>query len=825
MSSSYTGFLQDARAGVRHVIKSPAFFLSAVLTLALGIAANTVMFSVLYGVLLKPLPFAQPDRLVSVYSSAPGIGWKQAVLCPAQYFTYREENRVFDDVAVWTSRTATLLGAGEPERVRTLMVTDGFFGILRAKPLLGRVFTPDEDRPGAPGRVILTYDYWQRRFGGDTSVIGRQLTIGGGPAEIIGVLPRQFRFLETRPDIVGPLRLDRAATTIEDFSYPGLARLKDGVELERANREIARLLPMVPEKFPASPALGPAWYRDAHMGPDVHWLSEDAAGESGRVLWVLMATVVMVLLIACANVANLFLVRTEGRRQELAVRAALGAGRGRIAAALLAESVGLGLCGGAVGVALAWGGVRLLTAHAPDSLPRVSEIALDPMVLLFALGVSLLAGLLFGLIPVFKFAAPRLGALKDGGRTASEGRERHRARSVLVVSEIAMALVLLVASGLMIRTFVALSRVDPGFVKGSDVLTLDIAAGRRGIDAEPLTRRHEALVNAIAQLPGVRSVGLTSALTLSGDGMSNPMLVEDHPQPEGQAVISRRMKWISPGYFETLGTRVLAGRTMTWQELYGLTPVVMINERLAREYWKTPADAVGKRVRATTQSPWREIVGVVANERDDGLGQEAPPLMYYPFYVKDFFGRGVFAQGTLTYTIRTSRAGSESLMREIRQVVSTVDAKLPISRVRTLQRVADDSMSDTSFALVMLAIAAVVSLLLGLVGIYGVIAYITAQRTREIGIRMALGAQPGQVTSLFLRHGLRLAGAGIAAGVVGAAALTRLMGSLLFGVSATDPLTYAVVSAILGSVAVVAGYLPSRRAARLNPVEALRTDA
>lgn len=820
-SSRFEPFLTDARASVRHFFRSPAFLISAVLTLALGIGANALMFSVLYGVLLKPLPFDQPDRLVAVYSAAPGIGWKQAVLCAAQYFTYREEQRAFEDLAVWTTREATLTGSAEPERVRTLQVTDGFLGVLRVKPRIGRGFTRDDAAPGAPRRVLLTHGFWQQRFGSDPGVLGRSVTIDGRPTEVIGVLPPDFKFMESRAAVLVPLQFDRAATTIQNFSFTGIARLKPGITLEQASRDVGRMIGMVPEKFATFAGLGRTWYRDARMGPEVHPLSQDAIGDVSRLLWVLMATVGIVLLIACANVTNLFLVRTESRRQELTVRAALGAGRARIAAGLLFESVTLGLCGGVVGVGLAWGGIRLVRALAPDALPRAAEIALTPQVLLFTVLLSLLAGLFFGLLPVLKFASPRLGALRDGGRTSSDGRERHRARSLLVVAEIAMSLVLLVGSGLMVRTFLALSRVDPGFVKGDEVLTFDLAAGRPGLVGEPLAHRHEEILHRIEQIPGVRSVGLTSAPTLSGGGMSNPMLVEEFPRPDGEVVMSRRMKWISPGYFETIGTKLVAGRRFEWGEVFSFRPVAVINARLAREYWPNPGDAVGKRIRTSTQSPWREVIGVVADERD-GLEEEAPPMMYYPYIIRDFFGGGISSQPVLTYVVRSSRTGSESLLREIRQVIASVDRNIPVARVRTLATIADESMAGTSFVLVMLGLAAGVSLLLGLIGIYGVISYITAQRTREVGIRMALGAQPTQVAGLFLRHGLRLTVAGIVFGVAGALGLTRMMGSLLFGVSPTDPLTYAAVSGILAAVALLAGYLPSRRAARVNPVQALR---
>jgi predicted permease len=464
----------DMRLGWRRLRKAPAFAAATVFTLALGLGANTAMFSVVYGVLLKPLPFEEPERLVSVRSTAPGIGLDRMVLSAAQYFTYRDENRAFEDLAMWVERGAALTGVGDPAQVEVLRVTDGFLPVLRVQPLLGRRFTREDDEPGSPARVMLTHGCWQRRFGGDPSILDRRLTLDGVSREIIGVLPWTFRFLDTAPEMLVPLALDRATTRIGDFSFVGLARLRCGVPVHEANRDVARMIPLVPERFAAMQGLSASWYPEARLGPDVRLLSEDATGNVGRVLWVLTGGVGIVLLVACANAANLLLIRTEARRREMAVCAALGAGRGRLIRALLSGSVVLGLAGGATGLALAAAAVRVVTTMAPATLPRAGEIRLDGIAVVFAALLAVAAGLLFGLVPVIRSASPRFLVLSDGGRTASESRAQRRTRDALVVSEIALALVLLISSVLMMRTFRALRHVDPGFANGETVLTASL---------------------------------------------------------------------------------------------------------------------------------------------------------------------------------------------------------------------------------------------------------------------------------------------------------------------------------------------------------------
>jgi predicted permease len=801
------------------------FTLVAVLTLGVGIAANTAIFSVVYGVLLKPLPYEQPDRLVGAWHTAPGMGIQLMNQSPATYFMYRERGQVFEDIGLWANNAVSVTGLREPEQVPVLVVTDGILKTLRVQPLVGRVFTREDDSPGAPQRAILTYAYWQRTFGGDPGIVGRQLTVEGKPCEVIGVLSRSFRFLRVNPAMILPLQFDRAKVFVGNFSFQGIARLKPGVTIEQANADVARLLPQVVDSFPLPPGFTRKMFEEVRLGPNVRPLAADVVGDVGRVLWILLGTVGMVLLIACANVANLFLVRAEGRQQELAVRTALGAGRGQIARELLSESVLLGLVGGVLGVILAYAGIRLLVAMAPSGLPRLDEIGIDLVVLLFTVGISLVAGVLFGLVPLVKFGAPSVTALKEGGRSSSEGPERHRARSTLVVSEIALALILLIGSGLMIRTFIAMRRVEPGFVRAEEVQTFRISVPDALIpDDEQAVRTHEQIAQRLGQVPGVVSVGLSSSITMDGSDSNDPIFVEEFPGPGGRIPPLRRFKWIGPNYFETMGNHMVAGRAITWADIYSYARVVVVSENFAREYWKDPALAIGKRIRQSPDNPWREIVGVVSNERDNGVAQPAPTIVHWPMLIKEFWDNKVFAYRTMAYAVRSSRLNSPPFLKELQQAVWAVNPNLPLASVQTLDEIRAASMAQTSFALVMLAIAAAVALLLGIVGIYAVIAYIAAQRTREIGIRMALGAQPGDVSRLFLRQGLVLTGIGAVLGIAAALALTRLMSALLFGVGPMDPATYGAVSGGLVVTALLASYLPARRASRVDPVVALRSD-
>ena len=817
-------FNDQLRHVTRRLVAAPLFTVVALLTLAIGIGANTAIFSVVKGVLLKPLPYDEPDRLVGVWHTAPGFGFDVLNSGPATYFTYLEEGRSFEESGLYTGGSVTITGLAEPERVDVLRVTYGVLPALRVRPVVGRTFNVRDDSPGTPETVVLSYAYWQRKFAGDPQAVGRRLVVDGAARDIIGVLPQSFRFRDDHPAVLLPLRFDRAKIFVGDFSYEGIARLKPGVTLAQANADVARMLPIMADKFPPPPGFKREVFLQARMGPRLHLFKEDVVGDVGKVLWVLMAAVGIVLFIACANVADLFLVRAEGRQQELAIRAALGAGWAKLARELLFESVALGILGGLLGLGLAFAGIDLLVWLAPANIPRLDDISIDPVVLLFTLGISILAGVLFGCIPVFKYAAAPVGTLlREGGRALSAGKGRLRARNVLVVVQVALALVLLISSGLMIRTFQALRKVYPGFTRPEQVLTLHISIPEGQVaDAESVTRMHQQIGERIQQIPGVASVGLSSSITLDGNINNNPIFIEDFPTPSGQIPPMRRFKFISPGFSQTMGNRLVAGRDLTWADVYGDPTVLLISENLARKYWRDPARAVGRRVRETPQARWRQIVGVVGDIRDNGVDQPAPEAVYLPMLMKEWWGIPMMVQRNMAYAIRSPRTGTLSFLKEIREAVWSVNGNLPVADVRTLKQIYRQSMARTSFTLLLLALASAMALLLGVIGIYGVISYSVSQRTREIGIRMALGAREQNVSRMFVSHGLRLVAIGIAIGVGAAAGLTRLLRTLLFEVSPLDPLTFTAVSIGLVVVALLASYLPARRATAVDPVQALK---
>jgi predicted permease len=820
-------FENQLRQVLRRLGRAPMFTVITLITLAAGVGANTVVFSVLEGVLLKPLPYPHAESLVGVWHAAPGINIPELNMSPSNYFIYREQGQTFQDVGLYQGDSVSVTGIGEPEQVPALNVSDGTLSILGVQPFLGRLFRREDDLPGAPQTVLLTYGYWQRKFGHNPAAVGQTLVVDGKARQIIGVLPKSFHFLDREdPALIAPFQFDRNKTHLGNFSYEGLARLKPGVTLQQANADVARMLPIVMNTFPTPPGFSIKLFADAKIGPNVRPLKQDVVGDVGSVLWVLMGSIGMVLLIACANVANLLLVRMEGRRQELALRSALGASWSRIAGELLLESVILGFFGSALGLAFAYGALRLLVAIAPAGLPRIGEVGINGPVLVFTLLVSLLASLLFGCVPILKYAGARLATgIREGGRGLSQSKQQHRARNTLVVVQVALALVLLICSGLMIRTFRALTKVNPGFSSPAELQTFRISIPETHVkEAESVIRMEEEILHKLEAIPGVSSVSIGTKLPMNGDGWHDPILLEGRTYAEGEFPPLRLFKFVSPGFLKTLGTPLVAGRELTWTDSYNKIPVAMISENLAREYWGESANALGKRIQVSTKDDWREIVGVVGDVHDDGVNKKPPTCVYWPLLQAKFESDDISVRRDVAFIIRTPRAGSEAFLKDVRQAVWSADANLPLADVHTFDYFYKRSMARTSFTLIMLGVAGSMALLLGVVGIYGVIAYSVSQRTREIGIRMALGAQQPTVTGMFVRHGLLLTGVGVACGLVAAVLLMRLMSTLLFNVNPVDPVTYGMVSLGLVATAWLASYLPSRRAATVDPVEALRAE-
>ncbi len=809
-------FTRDIRHTLRRLTRTPGFTLATIATLALGIGANTAIFSVIHGVLLKPLPYREPGRLIGVWQTAPGVNINDLNASIADYFTYREESKTFEDVAIWSGRSYSVTEFAEPERVDGFGLTYRLLPMLGIRPALGRHFEEKDNKEGSPETMMISHAYWQRRFGGDPKIIGRRIRVDGAAREIIGVLPADFWFQDRRHDILLPFQLDRAKTRLAGYNFQAVARLKPGVTLAQANADVGRMIALELDRFPPPPGMSRKMMDDARLAPSVRWWKDDLLGDTGKSLWIVMATIGMVLLIACANVANLLLVRAEGRAQELAVRAALGAGRGRIARELLIESQTLALAGGLLGVGFAIGVVKLVIAMSPARLPRLEQVSVDGVPLLFTLVVSMLAGFAFGAIPVLKQKGLRLAeALRGSGRNASASRERHYARNTLTVVQVALALVLLVGSGLMIRTFQSMRSVHPGFTGAESLQTLRISIPRSvATKDEEVLRLQQQLQEKLGAIPGVTAASLLEGLPMTGQSSQDPIAARDHSYRENQIPPLRRFLRAGPGAFRALGVPLLVGREYTWVDILQQRPVIMISENFAKEYWGSAQAAVGKQIRSTPTEPWREIIAVVADVHHDGVDQKAPSTVYWP-------QRGA---GSATFVVRTARAGTESLTTEIREAVWQVNRNLPITEMQTMQEVYEKSMARTAFTLTLLGISGVMALLLAAVGIYAVISYTVTQSRREIGIRLALGAPHGAVKMKFVRHGLLWAGIGVACGLVAAGMLSRLMKAILFEISPLDPLTYVGVSAAILGMAAIASYLPARRVTRVDPMEALRGD-
>ncbi len=817
------------RAIARKLLRSPSFTLLSILTLGVGIGANTAIFSVVNGVLLKPLPYADPDRLVGVWHTAPGIELPQFEQSDATYLLYRQSNRVFEDLGIYDEDRVNLTGGDRPEQLPSADVTASIFPVLGVAPAIGRGFTEADERPGAEPVAVLSHELWVSRFGGDRAALGKTIQIDGVARAVIGVMPAGLRFPTPETLLWLPMEIDPEKPNVGNFSYIGIARLKPGRTPQDAEAELSALIYRLPEVYPDDD-ITPGMLESTGIAAMIHPLRDDVVGDVGGVLWLLLGSVGFILLIACANVANLFLVRAEGRQREVAIRSALGARRVDVAGAFFAESTVLGVAGGALGLALAAAGVRAFVAIGPDTVPRLEEIGIDGGVLAFTAVISLLAGLLFGAMPALR-AMPSPGVvLKEGGGRSTVGRARHRARNVLVAAQIALALILLVGSGLMVRSFRALQSVDPGF-DAESVLTLRLSLPDAHYpQADDRARFYEQTLERIRALPGVEAAGAITRLPLGGGSSNSAHAFEDFPLEPDQVPRIIPTRRASPGYFETLRVPLLAGRVFEPADHQRQNRVALVSEAVAEHFWGadwTTAGVLGRRLTSGTaeQADWYTIVGVVASVRSDGLAEDPSETIYYPIANPPFLGDDdeepqAIAPRTMSLAVR-SNVPPSGLAAAVHSAIWAADPNLPVANVRTLEEIVAADSARTGFTMLLLSIAAAVALLLGTIGLYGVISYVVSQRTQEIGVRMALGAGRGQVSRMVVRQGLGVALAGIAAGLAGAAGVTRLLEASLFGVESTDPATFAAVAVLLFAVAVAASYLPARRAASVDPLAAL----
>jgi len=815
---------QDLRYGARLLLKQPGFTLIALLTLALGIGANTAIFSVVNAVLLRPLPYAEPDRLAFIYDSAPGFGIPKFGLMEAEFLRLRDQARALERVSLYTSTTLTLTGAGEPERVPSGTASGDFFTALGVPITLGRSFKLEEEPQGQGNVVILSHGFWRRKFAANPGVVGQALTLDGRSYTIVGVLPPSFK---------SPLEL-QSEQAVELWVPPGynpanpccshdlsvVARLRGGQTLAQAQAETSTIMVGVRKDYPGG------YPKDGSKRTIVKPLQQEIVGELRRALWVLLAAVFFVLLIACANVANLLLARSESRQKEIAIRAALGAGRARIIRQLLVESLLLAVIGGVLGLLLASWGLGLLPVLGSEKIPRLQEIALDRWVLGFTLLMSLLTGAVFGLAPAFQAVKFDLQtALKEGGRTSASPKGRSRLRGALVVAEVALSLMLLVGAGLLIRSFWRLQQVDTGF-RAERVLTMRLfpPASTYPNDRQ-VAAFYETLLQRVQSLPGVRDAAVAEGVPLGDRSGGTVMQTEGQPF-EMNPLNSAGWRVVSPSYFRTLGVRLLRGRFLEDSDQEQATPVAVVNETLARAHWPNE-DPLGRRIRLLNRAPERAttvfltVVGVAADAKNDGLTEAPRQEVYVPLSQRAAAIDGMGFERQMSLAVRTS-VEPMNLANAIRQEVWALDRNIPITNVRTMEQILAAVTVQPRFNTILLGIFATVALILSGVGIYGVLSYSVTQRTHEIGIRIALGARPGDVLKLVVRQGMILTLFGIVIGLAASFALTRLMAGLLYDVSATDPATFALIALLLAAVALLACYLPARRATKVDPLVALR---
>ena len=814
--------LTDARRAARSLAKAPRYSAVAVLTLSLGVAATTAVFSVVNGVLLRPLAFGNPDRLVNIRSTAPGIGYDAFPVSPDLYYLYVEQDSVFEDTALYQGNTASLTGDGEPERVRGALVSRSLFSTLGVAPQLGRVQSAEEDLPEATKVVVISHGLWERRFGGDPAAVGRTIEVDGETREIIGVMPSGFDY-PAEAQLWLPIGMDPESPPGGTFGWNAVGRLMPGVTAEQAQTRIAPAVARLKETLQGTQG-GPtyiAFLENGQFAPVVGYMKDDLVDSMQRPLWILLGTVGFVLLIACANVANLVLIRAEGRRRETAVRVAMGASRGSLARHQLTESAVLAGAGGLLGTALAWIGVPLVLSKAPPELPRLGEVGIDARVLLFALAATALSALLFGAAPLVRHTrSENLDDLRQGGRGNTAGRERMRGRNLLVVAQTSLALVLLVGSGLLIRSFERIARTDLGF-DPEDRLTFGLALPEsRYPTAMEAAQLHERMRERLEAIPGVTSVGVVSQLPISQSASGTAHEIENRPTPPGELPPMLHYGWASEGYLETMGIRLTSGRSLNGTDHLDRAGSVVVNQTLAERVWPGE-DPLGKRLHPTGDTVnWFTVVGVVQPVLQDGIREEPQAMIYHPLVGPS--GDDGYEPRQASYVVHAPNAAA--LLPSVRAAIWEIDPDLPLADVRTMDEIVSSSVVELSFTMFTLGIAALLALALGGIGLYGVLSYAVARRVQEIGVRLALGARSNEVLGMVVWDGVRVATLGLIVGLIGAAGLTRLLEGILFGVEALDPITFVAMSGVLMAVATLAAYLPARRAARVDPASSMRME-
>jgi putative ABC transport system permease protein len=802
---------QDVRYGARMLFKNPGFTAIAVLALALGIGANTAIFSVVNTILLRPLPYKNPNQLVVIWENATHLGFPKNTPSPANFLDWQKQNTVFEAMAAFAERSFNLTGVGEPERLDGRRVSANLFDLLGVKPIVGRNFVPDEDKPGTKV-ALLNESLWKRRFGGDPGVIGRALTLNGESYTVVGVLPNSVRlpaYGNWRDQVWVPLAFSsEEAANRGDHFLQVIGRMKPGVTLEKAKAEMETIAARLAQEYPKY---------NVRIGAVVNPLHEEIVGNMKPALLILLGAVAFVLLIACANVANLLLARAAVRHKEIALRLALGADRARLTKQLLVESVMLSLVGGVVGLLFAYAGLRLLGSFMPADVANADTISIDAKVLVFTLIVAVVTGLIFGLAPASQASHFNLNdTLKEGGRDSGAGVRGKRLRNTLVIAEVAVSFILLIGAGLLINSFMHLRNLDPGF-RADHLLALNVDLSEvKYPDNARRTAFFDEVLRRVQALPGVRSVAVAGNLPFTYNGDSMPIAVEGIPDPPPDQWPDVIYRAVGAGYFNTMGIPLVRGRDFSDQDTLDSTMTVVVSEKTAKHYWPN-SDPIGKRLKAgstTSEGPWRTVIGVVKDVRQNDFIAEPKMQMYFTY-------RQLKSLMPNALVVRTA-VDPLSLATSVPNAIWAVDKDQTVANVDSMEHIVAGAVARQRFSMLLLAIFAAVALVLAAVGIYGVMSYSVAQQTREIGIRMALGAQRSDVLKMTIKQGLKLVGFGLVIGLAAAFVLTRVMATLLFGISATDPVTFLTISFVLLVVAMLASYIPSVRAMRVDPMVALR---